>query len=222
MKRRLPIFITRWLLYLGNVLGGTRVRREGSGHRVSWGTARVIRTRIEFHGTGGCVELGEETRLWDCQIILRGTAPRLRIGGHVRLTGVRIVVEDKGSEAVIGNWTSMTRATVQAKEGRRVEFGRDCMVGHGAEVTNSDSHSLLDAATGARLNPARDVIIGEHVWIGAGATVTKGVRIDAGSVVASGSRVFKDVPAGVLVAGTPAVVKRSGITWSRKRLGVEP
>jgi len=95
------------------------------------------------------------------------------------------------------------------------------MVGHGAEVTNTDSHSLLDAVTKERMNPARDVIIGKHVWIGAGATVAKGVRIGDDAVVAAGSRVFKDVPAGVMVAGTPAVVKRSGVTWSRKRLGVE-
>lgn len=50
------------------------------------------------------------------------------------------------------------------------------------------------------------VVIGDGVWIGAGAIVLPGVTLGEGSVVAAGSVVTKDVPAFSLVAGSPAKV----------------
>lgn len=46
--------------------------------------------------------------------------------------------------------------------------------------------------------------IGDHVWIGAGATVLKGVSIGEGAVVGAGAVVTKDVAPFTIVAGVPA------------------
>jgi acetyltransferase-like isoleucine patch superfamily enzyme len=52
-------------------------------------------------------------------------------------------------------------------------------------------------------------VIGNNVWIAAGATVIGGVTIGDHAVVAAGSVVTKDVPADTLVGGNPARVIRS-------------
>lgn len=51
--------------------------------------------------------------------------------------------------------------------------------------------------------------IEEGVWIGARATILPGVTVGRGAVVAAGSVVTKDVAPDTMVAGVPAVVKRT-------------
>ncbi|QEI08577.1 sugar O-acetyltransferase [Pigmentiphaga aceris] len=58
------------------------------------------------------------------------------------------------------------------------------------------------------LEYALPILIEDNVWIGAGVQILPGVRIGAGSVVAAGAVVNRNVPPGVLVAGNPAKVIR--------------
>lgn len=52
----------------------------------------------------------------------------------------------------------------------------------------------------------QDVIINSDVWIGANATILKGVTIGEGSIVAAGALVINDVPEYSIVGGVPAKV----------------
>ena len=54
-------------------------------------------------------------------------------------------------------------------------------------------------------------VIGERALIGNGALVLDGANVGAGALIAAGSVVLPDtiIPAGMLAAGTPAVVKRA-------------
>lgn len=56
--------------------------------------------------------------------------------------------------------------------------------------------------------PKRKTYIGNDVWIGANATITMGVRIGDGAVVAAGAIVTKDVPPYAIVGGVPAKLIR--------------
>ncbi len=51
--------------------------------------------------------------------------------------------------------------------------------------------------------------IGDSVHIGAGAVVLQGIEIGDHSIVAAGAIVTRPVPAGVMVAGNPAVIKKA-------------
>jgi len=53
------------------------------------------------------------------------------------------------------------------------------------------------------------VVIGNNVWLGNNVCILAGVTIGDGAIVAANSVVTKDVPAYSLVAGVPAVIKKT-------------
>ena len=54
----------------------------------------------------------------------------------------------------------------------------------------------------------KPVHIKQNAWIGAGATILPGVTVGENAIVAANATVTKDVPANMIVAGTPAKVIR--------------
>ena len=87
-----------------------------------------------------------------------------------------------------------------------VTIGDDSLIGHNAVLATLDHDVHPDRR--ADMHPA-PIVIGRKVWIGANATILKGVTIGDGAIVAAGAVVTKDVPADSIVVGAPARVVRS-------------
>lgn len=66
----------------------------------------------------------------------------------------------------------------------------------------------ISFVTRQKFSGSAPIRIGHDVWIGARATITDGVTIHSGAIIAAGATVIRDVPAYAIVAGVPAVVKR--------------
>jgi acetyltransferase-like isoleucine patch superfamily enzyme len=93
----------------------------------------------------------------------------------------------------------------------RVEIGDDCAIGWNVQFVDTDRHEItVDGETRAKTAP---ITVADDVWIGHDVSVTKGVTIGAGAVVASNSVVLDDVPPGTMVAGSPATVVRENVGW---------
>lgn len=87
-----------------------------------------------------------------------------------------------------------------------VTIGDDSLIGHNEVLATLDHDVHPDRR--ADMHPA-PIVIGRKVWIGANATILKGVTIGDGAIVAAGAVVTKDVPADSIVVGAPARVVRS-------------
>ena len=83
-------------------------------------------------------------------------------------------------------------------------IGDGVLIGHNTVFATIDHD--LDPKT--RTNHYAPIRVGNNVWIGAGAVITKGVTIGEGSVVAAGAVVTRDVPPMTVVGGVPARVIR--------------
>ena len=78
--------------------------------------------------------------------------------------------------------------------------------GHRYDIKGKPMKAVTDAEKLPQND--RDIILEGDNWIGANATILKGVKIGEGAVVASGSVVTKDVAPYSIVAGIPAKVIR--------------
>lgn len=85
----------------------------------------------------------------------------------------------------------------------------------------SDGHRIFDLDSGdVVINRAKPIIIGNHVWIGSGATIMKGTQVLDNSIIATQAVVTKkfDKP-NIVVEGNPAQAVRENVDWSRDYLG---
>ena len=92
--------------------------------------------------------------------------------------------------AIVGPGTMIDMGAVL---GGRATVGARCHIGAGAVLAG-----VIEPAS------ATPVIVEDGVLIGANAVVIEGVRIGENAVVAAGAVVIEDVPAGAVVAGSPA------------------
>lgn len=81
-----------------------------------------------------------------------------------------------------------------------IEIGSSVSISHRVMLITG-GHAVQSSDFGEEDLPIR---IEDHVWIGAGATVLKGVTIGEGAVVAAGAVVTKDVRPFTIVGGVPA------------------
>jgi len=196
----------------------TTIQRTGRNNIVRLNDSLLRQCKIELTGNDNTLEIGAGARLWDVTIRLIGDHLHCRIGSQCRLIGGQYQLEDRGSRLEIGEGSTLFTPVVSVLEGGSIRFGQDCLVAYSTDFRNSDAHSILDATTRARINPAADVDIADHVWIGNQAQILKGTTIGPRAIVAARSVVTKAVAAGTLVAGVPARVIRENVDWDHRRL----
>jgi sugar O-acyltransferase (sialic acid O-acetyltransferase NeuD family) len=105
-------------------------------------------------------------------------------------------------EGVIVNAAAILASHVRV--GRFALVNRGASLGHDGEIGEC-------ANVGPGAHVASNVRVGRGAAIGIGATVIEDRRIGAGAYVAAGAVVLADVPDRALVAGVPAVVKKTGL-----------
>jgi acetyltransferase-like isoleucine patch superfamily enzyme len=94
---------------------------------------------------------------------------------------------------------------------KRVCIGSDCAISWNVTILDSDFHPW--SIHGKEREISNDVVIEDHVWIGNGAMILKGVTIGTGSIIAAGSIVTKDIPPHCLAVGNPARIIHDGVSW---------
>lgn len=162
--------------------------------------------------------VGAGWRCYGLPIIQRHGHSEIRIGRRMNLRStarsnplgpnhpVIISTRHAGARLTIGDDFGMTGGSLVCDE--RISIGDRVWVGANTVIADTDFHPLepqrrLETPLDARTAP---ISIGDDVFIGMNALILKGVSIGAGAVVGAGSVVRRDVPAGAIVAGNPAVV----------------
>lgn len=171
------------------------------------------RVKIINSGKENLVELGEGCRLYDCTIQIFGDNNRVVIEKDCVLRDADIWISD-GGVIHIGHNTHFTgKIHIACIEGKKVEIGERCLFSNEIVFRTGDSHSILNLS-GERINPAKDIAIGNHVWIGQQVVVLKGAHIGNETIIGTRALVTgKEFEDNVIIAGSPAKVVKKGVTW---------
>lgn len=111
---------------------------------------------------------------------------------------------------VIGRCTAINEFNNIRAAGGTIKIGNNCLVAQFVSIIASNhSIDIPELIREAPWDMTRNFVeIGDDVWVGTHAVILPGVRIGDSSVIAAGAVVTSDVPAGAIVAGVPARIKR--------------
>ena len=118
------------------------------------------------------------------------------IAGHAYVTGTLVT----GTNCTINPFTVVRG---------EITLGNAVRIGAHTSIL-AFNHTMDDPDTWVFKQPltSKGISIGDDVWIGSHVMIVDGITVGDRAMIAAGSVVTKDVPAGAVVAGNPARVKR--------------
>lgn len=195
-------------------------------------------TNLEKNRIEGNPELNNST------ITFKGTNNILYCEGNVKLVGAKFAFEGNNSIVYLssslnsqysftlviyndstffigreGNMSSPININIQ--ESQNVIIGAECSLSSGVNIRTADIHPIYDNQAKQRVNYAKSVFIGDHVWIGHLAYISRGVQIGSGAIVENNSFLPHNakIPSNSLVLGNPAKIERKDVFFTKEFLG---
>ncbi len=115
----------------------------------------------------------------------------------------------------IGEKTSFESCCIMTyNSNSSLKIGKNCMFSWGINVFNTDAHPIYNLNKSKIINKVKSLSIGDHVWVGANATILKNSIIPQNSIIGWGavvSGVFSKE--NTIIAGNPAKVVRKDVQW---------
>lgn len=202
------------------------VRMSGKRNRVSIGSKTVISDgkgqTFFICGNDNRIIVGERCKLELTSFFIRGHGNIIMVGNDCSAVLAEFHLQGDGNTIQIGQGTTMhgrgsCPIHITADEGSGVYIDEDCMLAHSVQMRSTDSHSIVDL-NGKRLNPAKDIRIGRHCWLGMQSIILKGCILEPNTVVAAGSVCggHTERISNCILAGNPAKVVKRDVNWDRK------
>lgn len=166
------------------------------------------------YGTNNKV-LCNNTLMHNCTITFLGSDNKLIIGPGNSLYNVDFTFVGTGNTIIIGSNTYFDgNDEFCIGGGTTIKIGNGSMFAKNISVRTTDSHRIYDIE-GNVLNKEKDIVIGEHVWIGMDSLILKGSTLCDGCVVAARSTVTASTTMknNSVVAGTPAKMVKENVVW---------
>ena len=145
----------------------------------------------------------------------------LQIDGEVTLHGKATFGQGARICVMAGALLSLGNGFNNTAEGavicrKNIRIGQNCIVSWETVIMDSDWHTVRDLDSNRFVDDTQDIVIENDCWLGMRSMVLKGSRIPQGSIVAAQSTVTHafDTP-NILLAGTPAIIKKEKVTLHR-------
>lgn len=192
---------------------------EELGNRIDSPTVFDRNVAVTIRGKNNRLSVDPAAKIKQLSVVFDCDNGTLLIGPNARHGFAMSIRIGQDASVIIGaDVTSTTRCIVSAVEGATVQFGDDVMLASENQFRADDGHPIFDVSTGKRVNPVKDIRIGNHVWFGAQAIALAGADVKDGTVIGFRSVVTREIPNNCIAVSSPAKVVRKNIAWERPHL----
>jgi acetyltransferase-like isoleucine patch superfamily enzyme len=172
-----------------------------------------IKNKIKINGQNNSIFVDSNIKISKTKIAIKGSNNTLHIKSGVKINGSFIEIVGNNCQIIIGkNSIIGDGCYLSAKEKNiKLIIGDECMLSRNAKLMTSDGHPIYQ--NGKIINRARNITLGDKVWIADDVTILKGIEVGANSVIGIGSVLTKSIPDGSIAAGNPAKIIKENIIW---------
>ena len=139
----------------------------------------------------------------------------LTIDDNVRLNYGATIHINNNAKLHFSRLTSNVGLNIQCS--KSIIFGYDCMIGRNVTVFDSSFHPTGYKKDNMSVNSS-DVIIGNHVWIGAYSFVMEGSQIGDNCIIGTNSYIRGYIKDGCTITSVPSIPSSCGLHWARSIL----
>lgn len=213
--------IARKFSWLINRFPGINSLKLGKA-KVAFSTTLLLGSKINSKGQDNKIVFRGKGGFKNTKITIRGNGNTIEFSEGVSMDGGDILLDGDDNHFIVGKDTKFCgRIHIAIIEGTKVCIGERGLFSSDIAIRTGDSHSVLNLQ-GDRINESKDVVIGNHVWVGNHVIITKGVEIADDCVVGTGSVVTSGCEEkNVVLAGVPAKIVKREITWCPERIPVK-
>lgn len=171
-----------------------------------------IRNRIRILGDNS-LDIDKTAHVRGCTIYIKGNNNRLVIKKNANIAGTDFELVGNNCTIIVGEETHIGEGSYLSsrEESTSLVIGSNCMFSRNVGIMTSDGHNITQE--NKRINPAKNITIGDHVWLANSAIVLKGSSIGDNSIVGMNSLVTKDIASNCIAAGNPAITVKKDINW---------
>lgn len=183
---------------------------------------KIIGVKIKARGRNNRIIIEEGVSLHKSSILsIQGNGNLIHIQqGTLMNEGGSVRIEGDNNRFIVGKNTSLINVFFSMGDDHTdIEIGNDCLFSANVIFRDWDNHSIVMADNpNVRICEGKSIKVEDHVWIGFGATVMKGVTLGHDSIVGTMSVVTSDVPPQSIAVGLPAKVVKTGVSWNKEWL----
>jgi len=134
----------------------------------------------------------------------------IEMGSNISIMNYSCLHAHHDATLKLGNNISInSNTTIGAADGGTIIIGNNVLIAQNVVLRASDhEHRDINIPINQQGHTGGQIIIGNDCWIGANAVITRNVRIGDHSIVAAGAVVTKDVESFEIVGGVPAKLMR--------------
>lgn len=181
------------------------------------GNPEMNKSQITFKGRNNLLYCEGNVKLDNAKITFNGDNSIVYLSSAINSKYSFNLVIYNDSTFFIGRGGNMSSPiNINIQENQNVIIGAEVTISSGVNIRTADIYPIYDNNTKQRVNFAKSVFIGDHVWIGHLAYISRGVKIGSGAIIENNTFIQHDgkIPSNSLVLGNPARIERKNVFYT--------